>query len=194
MPVDIAGIRKRGAEVKVPFFGETITVIYDPITAMGPEFKKESKQREKELLAEVGKWVEEFFENLRQQEIPEGFPARKHLLNAGFTTYGDIPLLPKDLQKVRNIGPATAQAIVNAVNTDLRIDETEISRRREHVFAELACMVVREWDLTEATVPLAIAPESFEGLPGLAKAITTAIENDIAQLGNSKTSNVTRAG
>lgn len=194
MPVDIAGLRKRGVDIPIPFFGETITVTYDPITAMNPDFKREWTRKQKEQLSEVGKWVEEWFEELKQQELPEDFPGRDHLIADGKLTYGQIPMRAADLKKLRGIGPATAQAIVNAVNNDLRIDENEIARRRELVFAKMTCMLVRDWDLTEGGEKLPIEPESFVGLPGLAQTIAAGVFEDIASLGNPKTSNGTRTG
>jgi hypothetical protein len=190
---DIASLRKRGAELKVPFFGDQISVTYNPIKVLDPEFSREWNQRQKTMLAEVGDWLQTWFDDLKQHPLRDDFPGRVHLTAAGIETIGDVPPSLEDLKKLRGIGDATARAIINAINTDLRIDTGELSRRREAVHTELAVMLIRDWDLIEDGVPMPVSVESLVSLPGLSEAISRAVWEDVKNLGNRNASTNSRS-
>lgn len=187
-PIDIAGLRKRGVDVSVPFFGAEITVTYDPITVISPAFRDEWEKRRKELQGELSDWQAQETERLRQFELDDEFPHVEQLRELGMTTLGDVPSDVVDLWSFDDITPVQARQIVTALNNDERIDHQEFGRRRREIWAAMALLLIRDWNLEESGQALPLEVESFEGLGGLAEDICREVWRHANSLGNPSSS------
>lgn len=191
-PIDIAGLRKRGVDVSVPFFGAEITVTYDPITVISDEFRDQWEARRKELSGELADWQRSLSDQLKGIPLKDDFPGVDLLMAAGIETVGDVPTQFADLTQIRGIGPVTARQIINEINNDGRVDDLEFGRRRQLIWAEMALMLVRDWNLEESGQKLPLETESLTTLPGLAESICQEVWRHANSLGNPNSSRRTR--
>lgn len=192
---DVAALRKRGFEIKVPFYGAEVPVTYDPIKVAAPGFRTEYEARRKELQAKAGDAITALSDALLALPLRDDFPARDILIASGFETLGEVPRNAKELQELDGVDGAMAQRIIRAINTDERIDAMEVDKARWKVHAELCVMLVKDWDLTEGSEPIPVEVEAFmDGRlpPELALSIIEEIWRSVDSLGNPTPSNGTR--
>lgn len=198
MPVDIASLKKRGVKVNVEFYGDQIPVTYDPITVSSPAFREEYNARSRQLQRAYGEWIRDEVAAFNATEIPENFPQRERLIEAGYETFGDIPKSVAALQEAfSDLEESDARRIVNEMNRISRFEPLDLERQRWAMEAELAVMLIKDWEFVEAGEPIPVDVEAFtSGVlpPQLARAIIDAIWEDASALGNPNGSGRSRSG
>lgn len=58
MPLDIAKLKASGVDLPVHFYGEQVTVNYDPFTVAQPAFRAEYERLRKQRAAAIREWTE----------------------------------------------------------------------------------------------------------------------------------------
>lgn len=171
MPFDIAALRKRGVEVEVDVFGETLTVTYDPLTIGNPQFREHWWKAQTDTVQKI-------------YQAGETATKGKGKRSAAVATE------PSNTTKVRTAWKVWADAVCRLITSwDVEIDGKPVPIEPETFIGNLD-----DSDVVLDDDGYLVRPKDALLTPDIANMITRAIWEDYNNLGNPPSSKGTNSG